>query len=242
MFEHWPYLGVFIVLLAAGLGSPIPEDIPLLTGGYLCAADLAQLRWMIPVGIAGVLAGDLCLFTFARILGHRIVEYPLTRRLVNPSRLVLAESLFARHGVKIIFAGRFLPGLRPMIFAASGVLKVPYRTFLAVNGMAACISVPIVVMLGMFFGNHIEQIQGRFRTATHVIVLAAATALLIIGGIYLHKRRRYLATKVELERGIDAAAIERVVSTSTDPGDATDPADSSESDALTDSQLTRFRQ
>ena len=229
LYEHWPYLGVFLVLLAAGLGSPIPEDVPLLTGGYLCAADLAHLRWMIPVGIVGVLAGDLCLFTLARILGHRVVEHPLTRRLVNPNRLVLAERQFARHGVKIIFAGRFLPGLRPMIFAAAGVLKVPYRTFLAVNGMAACLSVPLVVLLGMLFGNHIEEIRGGFRTATHVAVLVAAGALLFIGGLYLHRRRRYLAAKVQQEGGFDAAVVEHVVSTAVsdttaNPGDSNNEA------------------
>lgn len=211
-YEHWPYLGVFLVLLAAGLGSPIPEDVPLLTGGYLCAADLALLRWMIPVGVVGVFVGDLCLFTFARILGHRIVEHPVTRRLVNPNRLVLAERQFARHGVKIIFAGRFLPGIRPMIFAAAGVLKVPYRTFLAVNGTAACLSVPIMVLLGMFFGNHLEAIMGGFRTAGHMIALAAAAGLLVIGGVYLHRRRRHLAIKVQQEGGIDTAAVEYVVS------------------------------
>ena len=33
----YAYLGVFVALVAAGLGFPIPEEIPVVTGGGLCA-------------------------------------------------------------------------------------------------------------------------------------------------------------------------------------------------------------
>jgi len=209
-YEHWPYLGVFLVLLAAGLGSPVPEDVPLLTGGYLCFAGLARFYLMIPVALAGVLIGDVCLFTVGRVFGHRVVEHRLAKRLVNPSRLVLAERLFARHGVKIIFAGRFLPGLRPMIFMAAGVLKVPFSTFITVNGTAACLSVPLLVGLGMLFGNELQAIKGSVRSVTHIVVIAVATVLLVAGGVYLHQRRKQLTIKAQRESGIDAAALREI--------------------------------
>ena len=80
-YEQWPYLGVFAVLIAASLGLPIPEDIPLLTGGYLCHHGLAHPHVMICVGLVGVLGGDFILFSLGRRFGHHIVEHRFVRRL-----------------------------------------------------------------------------------------------------------------------------------------------------------------
>lgn len=191
-YEQWPYLGVFLVLLACGLGLPLPEDIPLLTGGWLVHQELAHLYLMIPVAILGVLGGDCILFSLGKRFGHRIVEHRFLRRIVNPARLLVAERLFERHGIKIIFIGRFLPGLRPMIFMAAGVLRVPLVTFLGVNGFAACISVPVLIVLGMVFGENLERIQSDVRKVSHLLVFIVLASLLILGVIYFHRRQKRL--------------------------------------------------
>jgi len=206
-YEHWSYLGVFAVLIFASLGMPIPEDVPLLTGGYLCFAGLANVYLMILVGFLGVLTGDFFLFTIGRKFGHHVFEHRLIRRLVNPTRLVLAERLFAKHGVKIIFVGRFLPGLRPMIFTAAGVLKVPPMTFLAVNGSAACLSVPLLVLLGRAFGQHLDVVKGGVRTVTHVVVVAVALAVVVAAGIYLHGKQKRLTTRLQMQSGADEKTL-----------------------------------
>jgi membrane protein DedA with SNARE-associated domain len=203
-YEQWPYLGVFFVLLACGLGLPLPEDVPLLTGGLLVHEGLARLPIMIAVAMAGVLAGDCVLFGLGRKWGHRVVEHRFFRRVVNPPRLVTAERLFQRHGIKIIFVGRFLPGLRPMIFMAAGVLRVPFSTFLLVNGFAACISVPLLVFLGKLFGHNIDRIRADVRAVTHVILFAVLIAAMVAAAVYLHRRQKRLMSTAGVEPDIDA--------------------------------------
>ncbi|MBI4581872.1 MAG: DedA family protein [Planctomycetes bacterium] len=191
-YEQWPYLGVFAVLIAASLGLPIPEDIPLLTGGYLCHLDEASLSTMIVVGLVGVLSGDIILFSMGRRFGHHVVEHRFFRRLVNPRRLLLAEELFTRHGVKIVFVGRFLPGLRPMIFMAAGVLRVRPLVFIAVNGAAACVSVPTLIVLGKIFGGSLEQIRRDVRIASHGMAVVLIVVALVAGAIWMHRRQKRL--------------------------------------------------
>ncbi len=202
-YEQWTYLGVFVVLLMAGLGMPLPEDVPLLTGGYLCYAGYAHAPIMIAVGMVGVLLGDIVLFSIGRKLGHDVIRRRFFRRMVNPGRLILAERLFAKHGVKIIFAGRFLPGLRPMIFMASGVLRVPFSTFILVNGLAACISVPSLILLGTFFGYKLEALKHEVRAVTHLVVVCAAAVAIVAAGLYLHHHQKKVLAKAHLENGID---------------------------------------
>jgi len=206
-YEQWPYLGVFVMLVAASFGMPIPEDVPLLTGGYLCHVGHTTIWGMLVVGFVGVLTGDVCLFMIGRRFGHHVVEHPFIRRLIDPSRLLVAERMFAKHGVKIIFIGRFLPGLRPMIFTASGVLKVRPVTFLVVNGAAACISVPTLVLLGNFLGT---KVVGEMRLVTHMAVIAAAVIALVAGGIYLHRRRKRIVARAGISGRIDAKTFARL--------------------------------
>jgi membrane protein DedA with SNARE-associated domain len=195
------------VLIAASLGVPIPEDIPLLTGGYLCHIGLANIIAMVAVGIVGVLSGDLILYSLGRKWGHHIVEHRFVRRLIRPARLLMAERLFNQHGVKIIFAGRFLPGLRPMIFVASGVLKVPFWKFVSVNGFAACISVPLLIVLGVVFGHNLNQLKSDVHSVTQLIVSGILLVGLIAGGIYLLRRQKRMMVATGIDRTIDAQTL-----------------------------------
>jgi membrane protein DedA with SNARE-associated domain len=194
-------------LIAASFGVPIPEDIPLLTGGYLCHIGRASVPIMILTGVTGVLIGDVFLFTIGRRFGHHIVEHRFMRRLVNPRRLLMAEQLFARHGVKILFVGRFLPGLRPMIFMAAGVLSVRPLVFVCVNGSAACLSVSLLVMLGKVFGGSLDQIKSDVRLATHAFAVILIALGLVCGGLYLHRRQRRLMETADVPSKIERAEL-----------------------------------
>ncbi|HOW69201.1 MAG TPA: DedA family protein [Phycisphaerae bacterium] len=210
-WEHWGYLGLFLILLATGLGLPLPEDVPLLTGGYLCYAQGANVWLTILVAMVGVLGSDLLLFTIGRRFGHHVVEYRFVRQLVNPPRLVMAERLFARHGVKIIFAARFMPPIRGMTFMAAGVLKVPFATFLLADGSAALLSVPTLVLLGKFlgrfFGDNLEGLVGEVQSVTHTIVLVCAAIVVLAAGLYLHRRQKRLVARAGLEGQVDARTL-----------------------------------
>jgi membrane protein DedA with SNARE-associated domain len=52
--EFWSYLCVFLALVGAGMGLPIPEEVPVVTGGALCGqVEEPEPR---PTDVAGLLA------------------------------------------------------------------------------------------------------------------------------------------------------------------------------------------
>jgi membrane protein DedA with SNARE-associated domain len=184
---HIPYLGLFGLLLIAGLGVPLPEDIPLLAAGWLVHEGHANLTAMIIIGLLGVLTGDMIIFNMGRRYGEHVVEHRWFRRVVSRSMLTRAEGIFARHGKKIIFAARFMPGLRAVLFATAGIMRVRPLTFLCIDGAAALASVPLLVWLGAKFGEHMERLVGDVRTAQ---IVAAACLLTFAGGWILWKSHR----------------------------------------------------
>ncbi len=188
---HWSYAGLFALLLIAGLGLPLPEDIPLLAAGWLVSEGHARFDGMVLTGLIGVLVGDLLMFHMGRRYGAQIVEHRWFRRILKPWLLEKARQKYEHHGAKIIFAARFMPGLRPVMFATAGMFRIKYWKFLIFDGSAALISVPLWVWIGREFPAYIKQILGGTRTATNIVVgLFVAVFVGFVLWEYLHNYRK----------------------------------------------------
>lgn len=191
LLHNWSHLGLFSVLLAAGMGLPFPEDIPLILAGLIVRRTDGSLMMMILTGLAGVMVGDSVLFLMGRRYGPGIVERRWFRRIAKPWLLEKARKKFEDHGAKILFVGRFMPGLRAVLFLTAGVFKVPYWKFLVFDGSAALISVPLWIWAGWHFSGEIEKVFQGARYATIAILGALAVALVVWGfWEYFHNLRK----------------------------------------------------
>jgi membrane protein DedA with SNARE-associated domain len=192
----WSYLGLIVVLLAAGLGLPLPEDIPLLAAGWLVFTGKADLHLMIVTALFGVLLGDIVLFTMGRWYGMQILEHRFLRRIAKPWLLARARALYDHHGAKILFAARFMPGFRAVVFLNAGIFRVPYWKFIAFDGGAALISVPVWIWVGAKFSEHLQHLLGEARIASYVVGGALVLAILawaLWERHHLQKKKQLLA-------------------------------------------------
>ena len=165
-FTTYGSIAVFGVLLLCGFGLPIPEDITLVAGGVISSVactvdgsflqalnDCNDVHVMLLISMAGVLIGDSTMFFLGRIYGEKLLKVKFFSNIVTQKRYEWIQEKFAKHGFWLIFAARFMPGLRSPIFVVTGITrKVSYLKFLLTDGFAAIISVPIWVYLG-FWGE-----------------------------------------------------------------------------------------
>ena len=56
---------------------------------------------------------------------------------------------------------RFMPGLRTPIFMTCGIYQVGFWKFLTLDGLAALISVPVWVYVGVIFGENLELLEQK---------------------------------------------------------------------------------
>lgn len=184
-----PYWIVFGVLLACGIGLPIPEDITLFVAGVVSYYGITDLGWMIAVCLVGVILGDSIIFLLGAKYGRTLTKKWFFHKLLPDERLDAVKKKFHDRGNKLIFAARFMPGFRAPIFFSAGTLHLPYRVFLFYNGGAALISVPAIVGAIYYFGDQLDRVVKVIQRVEHSIAVVIFMAVLaIIGKWYLTHR------------------------------------------------------
>jgi membrane protein DedA with SNARE-associated domain len=171
---HFTYAAVFGLLVAGGVGVPVPEELIQLTVGYLARRGVLSLVPGILVAWAGLVVGDFLLFRLGRSHGPRILGSRHVARVLTPRRRAFIERHFARHPVLTIVLARHASGLRVPVFALAGASGVRSMTFLLADGLSALASVPLVVGAGWYFAGHIEELKRDMHWVELAVALAAA--------------------------------------------------------------------
>jgi membrane protein DedA with SNARE-associated domain len=159
------------ILLLCGLGLPIPEDISLISAGYLAHLGIVNVHKVFLVCFAAVLGGDCLAFMAGRLFGSRLLGSRLAHRIFRPRRQIRVRAYFRKFGSKVIFIARFLPGLRFSIFLSAGTLRVRPAVFLTYDALAALVSVPALVYLAWGFGGHIDHVVSWARRSEYGILI-----------------------------------------------------------------------
>ena len=199
-------LAVFGVLLLCGIGLPVPEDIPLISAGYLI--HLHQTTWVIAllVCMLGVLAGDTIIFWFGKRLGKRLLRSRLVMFFTTPKRIIKVKAYYRKYGPKIIIVGRFLPGLRAPIFFVAGSSGVRYPKFITFDGAAALVSVPLWLFIGSTFGNEIDSLLAEIQRVK-TIAFAVLGGIVLLYVVYIVWKAKVSSKK----RLAAAAAVEKEI-------------------------------
>jgi len=188
-----PYAIIFLILLACGLGLPIPEDITLFAAGLMAYYGVTHLGLMIGVALLGVVLGDLMIFLLGRHFGRKLTSKGFFHSLLPDERLDYVKRQFNQRGLKFLFMARFMPGLRAPVYFSAGTLHVPLVKFLIYDGLAALISVPTIIGLVYRFGDNLDLIVTAIKRVEHGIFL-------VIGLIALAVLFKWYVTHRKLKR------------------------------------------
>jgi membrane protein DedA with SNARE-associated domain len=207
------YVGVLVLLIACGMGLPVPEDIILISGGYIAHAADHKPYFMMCIGLLGILLGDSVIYWLGRHFGQPFAERSFLKRYLTTERLGWVKAQFKSHGEKLIMGARFLPGIRAVTFFTAGTSHVPFYHFLFFDGLAALVSAPLWVFLGFRFGERVVQWAKEFEHGMGLIVL-----LLLVWLVFrvVSARRR---AAVEARSAVSSEPVEGVLpkATVTDP-------------------------
>jgi membrane protein DedA with SNARE-associated domain len=192
------YTLIFGVLVACGIGLPLPEDVALVTGGYLSFMGAVRLPLVLLVSFAGILLGDYLIFAAGRRYGNELAGTRWVHRLITDEKRLRCEAYFAVHGQGLVFAARFLPGLRAVTYFVAGASPFSRWRFLLFDGLAACVSVPVWLVLGRRLGQQLPMLL-VWVERVHLALLVVG-AMLLLAVVITVKRRISLRSTAQAGR------------------------------------------
>lgn len=153
--------GLVAVFLAIHppLSSVLPEEVSLLTAGFLAGTGRAPLWLALLVGWAGILSADLLTWT----IGRRVGLHPEGRlaRAMGVSRIERIDHFYRRYGSWTIVLCRQVPGLRFPAFFFAGAAGFPLARFARFDALGASLTAAVYVGLGAAFAGDFERLLLR---------------------------------------------------------------------------------
>lgn len=200
-YAYQPYLVyTFIVLFmtASSFGLPIPEEMTLVSAGLVAYmarhpaefppptpdAHGVNLTVLSIVCFVAVLGSDLLIYFIGKFFGKKLMKTEFFNKRIGQENFNKINKVYQRFGYFAPGLFRFTPGVRFPGHMSCGVMGIPLRQFLLVDGFAALFSVPTQVILVALYG---EIILGKLKEFKLVIFGIIALFILFWLGKKLFK-------------------------------------------------------
>ena len=184
LIENYGYLVVFFGVVLGTMGIPFPSAAVLLTAGVLVQQGHLGLRGAIVFGALGAIVGNQIGYWVGYQAGRPFVLKWGRHVKLTPERLDWVERLFARHGGKAVFAGRFFSVSRILEALVAGTSRMHWGTFVFYSVLGGVVWATAVVLAGYLFGQGWSAAQNWPERTPLLLILL----LLIAPGVYLAYR------------------------------------------------------
>ncbi|MCL5062825.1 MAG: DedA family protein [Nitrospiraceae bacterium] len=179
IIEHFPYMGLFLLLILGGIGLPFPEDTTLILCGFLISTDVVKPIPALLAVYSGLLITDFGLYVVGKKYGRKIVTHKRFQKIVSPERLAALEDKFNKKGILVILIGRHLVGLRAQIFLAAGVMRMSALKFIMADAVSSIFTIALMVGAGYMGGNSLQVIKRDITRIEHIGILLAVIILAV---------------------------------------------------------------
>ncbi|MDQ6914802.1 MAG: DedA family protein [Actinomycetota bacterium] len=171
---------------AEASGVPVPGETALIAASVLASRGGLAIEAVIPIAAAAAIVGDNIGYLLGARYGRRLLTRPGRTYEHRVRALARGDELFARHGAKAVFFGRWIAGLRVWAAWLAGMTTMPWRRFLVWNalggmGWALCFG-----LVGYFGGNAVAHVLQRVGLGAAIAVVSVA----LVAYVALRRRLR----------------------------------------------------
>lgn len=183
------YAVLALASMVENLFPPFPADVVVAFGGFVAAqGDGTEAAVFVAAWLGNVFGAAI-----VYILGRRFGARRLERRLAGPnaaSRDARLRALFGRYGITAVFVSRFVPGVRALVPAFAGALRLNPVWTMAMIASASAIWYGLITWVAFRVGadwEHLRALLAHYSRAAAII----GTTLLALGVLaWLVIRRR----------------------------------------------------
>lgn len=184
--ETLGYPGLALLSLLENLVPPVPSEFVLPFAGFLVAADRLNGPLVLLSTAVGGFVGTTAFYWLGRQLGDAKVRAFIGRYgryvLLQVSDYDQALKFFQKHDVKVVFWGRFVPGIRSLISLPAGVARMPFGPFALYTLLGTALWSSALLLAGYLLGARWElvlEVVDRFELVLWAIVFALLAAWVV---------------------------------------------------------------
>ena len=170
---------LFIILVAAQAGVPMPMTLLLIVIGSLIEQGQLSMWQVFIMATAGAVAGDLVGYSIGRWGGKRVMK-KFANKLGGDDTIKKANNFTRKWGGIGIFLSRWLvTPLGPWLNLTSGVTDYPWTSFALWVLLGEAIWIGIYITIGRIFSDQVEYVTNILGNLTWVIFGLAVAGPLI---------------------------------------------------------------
>jgi len=153
----YKYTALFLLSFLAAFLLPLPSSSGLAAAGAFAAQGYLDIRLVLLVAFVGNVAGDALGYFIARYYGVEILNKIGFKKLLLSKNYHSLEKYMLNYSYSLIFVSRFLTQVGPAVSIFSGLSKMSYKKFFAVDIIAEICYVLLYGLTGYILGNQWED-------------------------------------------------------------------------------------
>lgn len=207
LIARYGTLAVFLNVLGASLGLPLPVIPTLITvgAGIALVTHATSSAWLhfaaiLAAAVMGGALGDLVWFQGGKRYGERTLHTVCKLSLSRETCVRKTERFFGRWGVSVLLVARFIPGLSLVAVPLCGAMAVKLRSFVLHDCAGVALWASVGLAIGALFSAQIDVV---FALLVHL----GWHALIVVGLIPVVYASFCYCQRLTLAKALEKARI-----------------------------------
>jgi len=172
------------------LFPPFPSDVVVAFGSFVAAQGPGTATGVFPSTWAGNVCGAMLVYALGRRYGAERLERRLAGKHAESGDARI-RAMFHRYGMPAVFVSRFVPGVRALVPAFAGALKLNPWSTAAMIASASALWYGLITWIAFRVGAdwpHLRAIISRYSSTAAIV----GTIILVMGiaaWLFFRKRR-----------------------------------------------------
>jgi len=181
LVQSYGYYAVFALIALECMGIPLPGETALITAAlYAGTTHHLNVGVLAAVATSAAVIGDNAGYWIGRTGGLRLAERYGRYVRLDRAKLKVGRYLFARHGVKVVFLGRFVAVLRTFAAFFAGVGKMRWPRFLVANAAGGMLWASFYAFGAYALGNAASSVGSTITIVGYAVAGVLTVASIII--------------------------------------------------------------
>ncbi|WP_445479873.1 DedA family protein [Lysinibacillus irui] len=155
--EQYGYFALFFSLWLGIIGMPLPDEMIVMSGGFLSSLDTMSVWKSFLVTYLGVVSGLSLGYVLGRQFGQRVLDKLMKKK--KAKYLLQSKDLLNKYGRFALVFSYFIPIVRHILPYLVGMNHMSFKTYAIFSYTTGFVWTLIYFTLGHLFGSQIEYIS-----------------------------------------------------------------------------------